>query len=333
MPMTRSLGRSLLIVGLVLAGCVVSFEDYPVGTSDGGTAATGGSTLDGSAGAGGNAGVGGAGGSGGNGGSTDGSAGSSSCAAGESCVPVPTDWTPIVLGDGACVGPFGTSLGQVHEGLNAPNECDPCTCQHACSVAVQAHSLDDCDGVAIFGPTMMDGTTPCDWTGSFAANSVELTQVSSCSVATPAAPKPASWTTSKLLCGAVFTPCNGGTCLPDAPLACIYQSGAHACPAGFPKGFTYYSSVDDDRQCASCSCAIGNASCTNVGVTLHGNGSCSSSLVTCPGSGCCNLPVNVNQNVGSAAISVTKTGMCSPSGGAYLNGTANPGGVTTVCCP
>jgi hypothetical protein len=180
---------------------------------------------------------------------------------------------------------------------------------------------------------MTDGTTSCDWTGGFTANSVELTALTGCTVATQAAPKPSSWTTSKLLCGADFTQCSGGTCLPVTPVACIYQTGAHACPVNFPNELTYHSSFDDDRQCSTCVCSVSNASCTNLSVTLHADQSCSSASMSCAGAGCCNLPSTVSQSVGSAAITVTKTGMCSPNGGTYLNGSANPAAPTTVCCP
>jgi hypothetical protein len=131
--------------------------------------------------------------------------------------------------------------------------------------------------------------------------------------------------------------CEDGTCaaLPPAPFAeqlCIAREGDHACPgATYTERTVAYSSVDDTRDCSTCTCG------TPSGVACEGTMDAYSSVVCNSGligswsvPGCVPWPPTGGTFYIQFDLDPTG-GSCAPSGG-MPTGDVTPAAATTICC-
>jgi hypothetical protein len=72
--------------------------------------------------------------------------------------------------------------------------------------------------------------------------------------------------------------CEGdGVCMPAPPGAfdelCVYRSGEHECPTGYPVGSLVHEGFSDDRGCpGTCSCSASGGDCSLTVTTYNGPG-------------------------------------------------------------
>ncbi len=128
--------------------------------------------------------------------------------------------------------------------------------------------------------------------------------------------------------------CGGAdVCLParDAPL-CIWSSGDLACPpGGYQDRRLVYTSLDDSRDCARCTCSDPDTECVGAGVLLRSADDCSAvqSGPIGAGDGCTSAPFPVSS--GYVIPGEAQATGCTPSTGEVI-GDAIGVGPVTVCC-
>jgi hypothetical protein len=127
----------------------------------------------------------------------------------------------------------------------------------------------------------------------------------------------------------------GGVCTPNAPEGydaglCIYQQGDHECPAGdFSTKVTLHSGVEDTRNCSTCTCGTGTASCTGT-LDVFASNDCSGDPITSvtQNTGCDDTAVGVE----SVQIAFTEESSCPVEVMPEPTGEIAATGVFTYCC-
>lgn len=267
---------------------------------------------------------------------------SASCPCGEA---LPQGWSgPIAVHE----GPPGTTPGCPPEypipvldgGVGpdaAPATCSACTCgapQVTCNPgAVAASTHSGCNGgkqtvlpaagvCALFAPS-----------GDYFVQSPAQVTVGPCPPAGGVASlPPPGWGKEAVACGlAADSGCN---CAPPPPSpfearTCVWRTGVHACPVGFPvdRG---WASLADTRGCAPCTCAAATpaATCT-VTIGLFGDTQCQDHLSDLGPAGACGEQWGVHSVLATATASGSPA--CAPGGGAPV-GAASAEQTVTICC-
>ncbi len=201
--------------------------------------------------------------------------------------------------------------------LVAPAVCEACTCEPPTGSCVLSSTLTAstaaCNvpgGVttSFDAPTPWDGS--CDGTTKVpggSARSVAITPMeikeNVCAAGPPAASKIVGlhWNTFALGCDVDMPkgPVNRSICLPDDLIEpgfalCIFRNGEHDCPDDpgtlFTERHIFYQSVQDDRQCSTCTCGPPVGSLCNGQLSLYqGND------LTCSGTTFAQIPLSSAQ--------------------------------------
>jgi hypothetical protein len=271
--------------------------------------------------------------------------------------PPPSGWTLVSLGMGtttppACTGAYATSTNTGNTGLNAPQAMCGCACSNPpinvqCNTGVSiTYYTDSC--VTSYGSA---GLPPnfCVNTGSstvtHAKGSTGPTSYNGDCTATPSkSVTPPTWSNSYSACGYAAKYDTGG-CMNSAqcvaptptgfgPKPCVYQVGDIACPTTtYTVKTTFYTSVSDNRDCATCTCSASAGVCSatidGYNATFCGMGT-GSVVGTVPTDGTC---YSCPGCISSIAPTVTATpGTCGNSGTGGPTGSATEAGPVTVCC-
>ncbi len=326
----------------------------PAGDTTGTGASGGGTTTTGSSqtGTGGNGGSGGQAGAGGQGGATGGGGSSNPCEdATHTCVPeTAAGWTgPVSLYQGvdpgpACIGDFGTTIGEYNGQLDPGAASCDCTCDPAqgivCSSPATLCYTSNCV-LACFGSdaSLPPGTCepiPVSATTNTNVSDPPPTQMGSCtSQENHVLPTP-TWGLSAKACGGAATSpvgCGAGdVCVPRvfAPdTMCVVHAGDIACPDAFyADKHVFYEGFDDTRACSACSCGAADSKCGgHVSFTFGG---CGNILLNQVNAGSCGAKNNGNE-AEQATYVPQPSGTCPPSGG-VLSGAVVETGAVTFCC-
>ncbi|HEX4517018.1 MAG TPA: hypothetical protein VH054_25900 [Polyangiaceae bacterium] len=275
--------------------------------------------------------------------------------AGYACTAAaPSGWNgPVAWFDAAggtipsCAAPYATQGSGGHAGITAPAAQCGCGCTGPTSVqcnqvGVTYYSDNNCQtsagGAGL--PTNFCVTTG---SGSSVAAQAQPTAFNGNCGSNPSKTLPAiSWANSDAVCTynapSDVGGCNNGSlCMEQPPTganakACVWQSGDVACPgAPYTQKTVFYTSVDDQRDCTTCTCTATAGSC-NAQVTVYSLGSCntSGSFVGIMTDNSCHQFNGVSAIAGP--ISVTP-GTCGSGGTGGPTGTASASGPITVCCP
>lgn len=325
--------RLLAILALTgLGGCGSDFESSPGpgGSKDAGSEASLGGT-----------GGGGTGGSSGTGGAPN---DSGACPTTHRCVPpAPAEWSgPFAQSTkGVCSGEWGDTKLTIYADLNAPApECD-CTCTPKPSCP---------DHLSWLNYTVLSCTPPnptssplsvgeCKVVNGLPSHGVQLAAATpGCTTKVTEAIPPATWSSTHALCdgasegGSCTT--SGERCLPgNGGALCIYHADDMECPSGYAQKLTYYSGVDDTRDCpTSCPCTgSGSVTCESI-LNSFASTDCTGGTIdqatVVSGS---NVECVVGATVKAGALTPKLLGACTNEPAAPM-GTASPTGPITVCC-
>lgn len=152
---------------------------------------------------------------------------------------------------------------------------------------------------------------------------------------------PATWNAASTLCGGVMPSagrCEASQVCVDRPpesfesRICVWQEGALECPDGaYEDRFLRHASVDDGRNCATCTCGDPEGDC-NGNVILRPTTNCSGgagSGSVAIGGGCAqSFDQVLSAEVGTLSVSNVA---CEPSVGTAI-GEAEPDDPYTLCC-
>lgn len=127
---------------------------------------------------------------------------------------------------------------------------------------------------------------------------------------------------------------DGGICTPvpgedfEAPV-CIYKQGTEECPAGpYSQKLTFYTGVDDSRDCSSCTCGTVAANCENAVADIYTGSECAGNPTTSlPAGGSCTAAVG-----GSVAMSIDESAACPVTTTPEPMGSIAAVGEFTFCC-
>ena len=152
----------------------------------------------------------------------------------------------------------------------------------------------------------------------------------------------ATWKTFARACGQAVSTCSdpGALCVPTVEpppgfSQCIYESGEHECPSGYPKRRVYYNEVRDSPYCSECACGVPEGGLCTVPLRAYQDAFCT---VIAAGNAysltatCGDIPEDIS--LGSKMVLAAPTyepGACEPSGG-ELTGSLELKGPTTFCC-
>jgi hypothetical protein len=251
--------------------------------------------------------------------------------------------------------------------LVAPSACEACTCEPSagsCALpSILTTSTTTCGDFASGSPTSFNAPTP--WDGSCdsttqtpdgAAHSLTIGPItiteSGCPSGPPIAAKIASlhWDTFARACDVdlLTGPVNNSICLSESLVSpgfalCVFREGENACPTDpgtvFTEQHIFYSGVEDDRQCSSCTCGSPTGSaCTAMLSVYKGNDltcngpALAQNTISSAGPVCIDVALP-GQSLGSKSIKSTTylPGTCPPMGGDE-SGSAMPTEPDTFCC-
>lgn len=258
----------------------------------------------------------------------------------------PSGWTgPVAL----FTGPTG-SLAECPKGLElaysghleaawTPATCGACSCGAPTSTTCTATLHYYTDGLCGTQYTIDTITSSaCDsgplstvTIGSFSVTGGNPTGSCGAGTAAPPTLTPATWgkdvRACKLATGKPAGCAGGKICAPlfAQTLACVYQSGDVACPAGFAVRSLSYEAFKDTRACGNCGCNFAASSCT-PNVTVFSNTACTTPIGAFS-SGC-----HVGNAHAASAGSGTVQGATCTSTGAQPTGCVSPDQPTTFCC-
>jgi hypothetical protein len=202
---------------------------------------------------------------------------------------------PALCADGSMATRYLT------EPAGAPT-CEACTCGELvnarCSVAEMSCFYENmlCEGRPDFTAQMDDGSC-------FNINNVPAGDhpAGFCRISVPAQPAAGScpssggalipspsWGGAMAVCSFDASGCEAGMpCeLTDATedgAVCITRAGPTACPEGWPKATTGYSSGEDQRSCSPCGCSVG---CPDGGYTVYDGVNCFGDEIDITSSSC-----------------------------------------------
>jgi hypothetical protein len=247
--------------------------------------------------------------------------------------------------------------------LDASFECPPCECSEpACALpSGLTASTNGCPGGAI--ETHFDA--PTNWSGSCTSPatvpsnlleslSVEPATVRPCEPVAQPVPQNwelfPTWKQFARACKGTVTDglCRdpGMTCEPTAEppppgfRQCIIylRDGEPECPSTYPEKFTFYSGLEDTRECTPCECTETVPSLCSAWVSIFQNDDCSAPLLStgidnsATSAACFPVAMQGAQLGSMEATWVDQLpGACAPSGG-HAVGEAKPVAPSTFCC-
>ncbi len=229
-------------------------------------------------------------------------------------------------------------------GLDAPHECDACTCgQPAC---VLPSGLVASESPLCQGPAFTPFDAPMSWDGACVSPGSLMEEqlrsiiiapltVSACIPATVPAPKKdqaARWTIEAYACDGAVTACKdpGKYCVPSAALPppdfrqCIRYTDIYkeqaTCPEAYPDYFRFHDKgFIDNRSCTPCECGAPMDSACSALLSSYQDPACTSlldaALVTTSGPLCHDIAPGMKLGSMSASLVDDKPGVCAPSGG------------------
>ena len=132
----------------------------------------------------------------------------------------------------------------------------------------------------------------------------------------------------------------GALCVPAAQpppgfSQCIYQSGQHECPSGYPDRRVFYDEISDSPHCSECACGVPEGGLCSAPLRTYQDAFCT---VIAPGgtygltAACGDL--SEGMSLGSKMVLAAPTyepGACEPSGG-ELTGSLELKRPSTFCC-
>jgi hypothetical protein len=131
---------------------------------------------------------------------------------------------------------------------------------------------------------------------------------------------------------------NGDMCVPPPPegfdgAACIFQEGDVDCPSpDFAIKKTFYTGVEDDRDCTNCGCGTGTGTCSGT-VEIYGTDDCSGAAVASVTAGYQTYgPCTATAAGQSAQLNFTGSGSCPVMTMPMPEGSVAPVGIFTYCC-
>ena len=151
-----------------------------------------------------------------------------------------------------------------------------------------------------------------------------------------------SWKTFARVCSFGISTCPepGALCVPAAEpppgfSQCIYQSGEHECPSGYPDRRVFYDEISDSPHCSECACGMPEGSLCSAPLRVYQDAFCTviAGGATYGLTATCN-DVAEGTSLWSKMLLAAATyepGACEPSGG-ELTGSLELKGPTTFCC-
>lgn len=143
-----------------------------------------------------------------------------------------------------------------------------------------------------------------------------------------------SWSGAMAVCSkAAGGGCEAGRlCAPkdatDDGAVCITRAGNTACPEGWPKATTGYSSGEDQRSCSPCGCSV---ECPDGGYIVYDGGSCAGVEVKVTSSDC--IPMVDIFDQGQAAVSLIRPVPVAKCAESKPTGQVVPQGMPQqICC-
>jgi hypothetical protein len=251
-----------------------------------------------------------------------------------------------------------------HDDLVAPAICEACTCEPPTgSCALPSKLTASTAACNISGGSSTSFNAPAPWNGSCdgttqvpggAAHSLTIDPLTmtenGCASGPPIAAKIVSlhWETFARGCDVDLPdgPVDRSVCLPDDLLSpgfalCIFRDGEHDCPDDpgtvFTERHIFYQSVQDDRQCSTCTCGAPTGSLCKAQLSIYEGASCSASpLMSNPISSAipaCFDIVLPGQALGSKSVEsmIYLPGTC-PAMGGDASGNATKTEPSTLCC-
>ncbi|MGH1342268.1 MAG: hypothetical protein ACRBN8_11990 [Nannocystales bacterium] len=291
---------------------------------------------------------------------TDETSGPASCGDGNVCAQeAPAGWAgPVVWAETLttdetpeCPAAYPDLAFEAFDDLQAaPAECD-CECGAASDVSCASISLEyhgtDSSCLTSEDEFLVSATGACNAGPNVGSSSRrwEAPQPGvtggDCTPSATSMVPVASWSAASTLCGGV-TPSEGScepseVCVARPPETfegrlCVWQAGALECPDGaYADRFLRHASIDDDRNCATCTCGDPEGDC-NGNVILRPSNNCSGATGSgsVPLGGGCVLSADDVHSVEAGALSVSNVS-CEPSVGTAI-GEAEPDDPYTLCC-
>lgn len=276
------------------------------------------------------------------------------------CVPdVPSGWQgPLELYFGTnpppvCITGFAQSVG-AFDGLQAPAANCGCACGAStltCNPPSVVISVNATCGTAFCATDMLAlnvCTTVDERTQCLDASPLDVTFNGGSTVMGPCAPQatrdvPAySWSIQARGCAATAAMAqvdcaSGQVCAPKPEPGfiqrlCVARAGDMSCPGnGYGVKHLFYTSVDDSRNCTSCTCGLPNGGSCEFSLDTYQStdGSCSGGAITYGSTTKC---AGVGQPSDMRIDLKSVPGSCAPSS-STATGMATPTGAVTVCCP
>jgi hypothetical protein len=108
---------------------------------------------------------------------------------------------------------------------------------------------------------------------------------------------------------------------------CIFMEGANECPAGdFATPYLRYTGVEDDRDCSTCTCGMGEGTCTGE-LDVFASDDCTGVPVSSIANNAC-----AASSGASVAVDFTGESNCPVETPTVPEGSVRPIGVVTYCC-
>lgn len=240
----------------------------------------------------------------------------------------------------ACPAEYPEAGPTVLEGYADPGpaicscECDLSMAQ-SCSSYVYGHSTASCNTYNVYSATSENCTNVA--LTNYAQFYAYLQNNPFCMQNKSEEFPPVQWDASITSCKlpVTATACgDGGVCTPlpggdfEAPV-CIYKQGDEACPAGvYDTKVSFYTGVEDTRECTNCTCGTVQPNCNNLTLDLYN------------GTDCAGLPTNSltangaceSAAAGSVAVPPAADDGCPVQTAPEPMGSIAPVGEFTFCC-
>jgi hypothetical protein len=248
----------------------------------------------------------------------------------------------------SCAGVYATQGAGGHSAINAPAAQCSCGCTGPTNVQCNQVSVNyytDTNCQTSFGGAGLPANF-CVSTGGSSVQSVKgvesATAFNGNCGSNPSKTVPAiSWGQSESVCSYNGVSDTGGCtnsdlCMQAPPSganakACIWQNGDIACPgAPYTQKTVFYTSVDDQRNCGTCTCTASAGTC-DAQITVYNQPSCpGGGLLGIQSDGTCH---QFNAYSAIAGAISTNPGTCGANGTGGPTGSASATGPVTVCCP
>lgn len=283
------------------------------------------------------------------------------------CVPLPPlGWSlPVLLWSGPqfeapeCPADQASSVQyEGHADPNEPPECPSCSCEPPTAgcelplfltVSTQDYCIEDPLAVT-YDFSGLDPDEICNTDNAMPAGLIKSLMVgpllmteSGCKSVTTLLPKSgdAAWKTFARACGYEISPCLdpralcvSTTELPSGFSQCIYRSGEHECPSGYPNRRVFYDEVNESRRCSECSCGAPSGGECSAYVRVYHDAMCTTVVagyLLTSKMWCTDIYENSPLAGKTATTPVYEPGACEPSGGELI-GSAELIGPSTFCC-